>query len=157
MLYEFLFYVTKMPKKVEYSRLQDSDCETPSKYQRTFIARYYGRALVERWHTQPMLPWIIAEIQRLGSPKSETVFLCVTECSIKATHVKFGHKVFEHKLGSVTKFNQLADSPRCFAYLTKESSDISLCHAFQASDELAVCIFIYFFVLTVSVKCHILI
>lgn len=147
MLYEFLFYVTKMPKKVEYSRLQDSDCETPSKYQRTFIARYYGRALVERWHTQPMLPWIIAEIQRLGSPKSETIFLCVTECSIKATHVKFGHKVFEHKLGSVTKFNQLADSPRCFAYLTKESSDISLCHAFQASDELAVRISIYPFFL----------
>ncbi|CAL1265317.1 unnamed protein product [Larinioides sclopetarius] len=126
-----------MPK-VEYSRLQDSDVELSSKYQRTFIARYYGRALVERWHTQPMLPWIIAEIQRLGSPKSETVFLCVTECSVKATHVKFGHSVFEHKLGSITKFNQLADSPRCFAYLTKEGSDVSLCHAFQASDDLAV-------------------
>lgn len=131
-----------MPK-IEYSRLQDSDVETPSsKYQRTFIARYYGRALVERCHTQPMLPWIIAEIQRLGSPKSETVFLSVTECSIKAVHVKFGRLVFEHKLGSVTKFNQLADSLRCFAYLTKESSDISLCHAFQASDELAVRAFV---------------
>ncbi|GFY46527.1 TBC1 domain family member 1 [Trichonephila inaurata madagascariensis] len=126
-----------MPK-VEYSRLQDSDVELSSKYQRTFIARYYGRALVERWHTQPMLPWIIAEIQRLGSPKSETVFLTITECSIKAVNVKFGRVVFEHKLGSVTKFNQLADSPRCFAYLTKEGSDVSLCHAFQASDELAV-------------------
>ncbi|GFR24549.1 TBC1 domain family member 1 [Trichonephila clavata] len=126
-----------MPK-VEYSRLQDSDVELSSKYQRTFIARYYGRALVERWHTQPMLPWIIAEIQRLGSPKSETVFLTITECSIKAVNVKFGRLVFEHKLGSVTKFNQLADSPRCFAYLTKEGSDVSLCHAFQASDELAV-------------------
>lgn len=130
-----------MPK-VEYSRLQDSDVECSSKYQRTFIARYYGRALVERWHTQPMLPWIIAEIQRLGSPKSETVFLIVTECSIKATNVKFGRLVFEHKLGSVTKFNQLADSPRCFAYLTKEGSDVSLCHAFQASDELAVSFFL---------------
>ncbi|GIX69487.1 TBC1 domain family member 1 [Caerostris darwini] len=126
-----------MPK-VEYSRLQDSDVELSTKYQRTFIARYYGRALVERWHTQPMLSWIIAEIQRLGSPKSETVFLSVTECSIKATNVKFGRLVFEHKLGSVTKFNQLADSPRCFAYLTKEGTDVSLCHAFQASDELAV-------------------
>lgn len=135
-----------MPKKIEYSRLQDSDVETSSsRYQRTFIARYYGRALVERWHTQPMLSWIIAEIQRLGSPKSETIFLSVTECSVKAVHVKFGRLIFEHKLGSITKFNQLADSPRCFAYLTKETSDISLCHAFQASDELAVCIDIILF------------
>ncbi|KAF8794197.1 TBC1 domain family member 1 like protein [Argiope bruennichi] len=95
-----------MPK-VEYSRLQDSDVELSSKYQRTFIARYYGRALVERWHTQPMLPWIIAEIQRLGSPKSETVFLSSDDLAVYQIFTVLKEAIQESSIGIKAK----EDSP----------------------------------------------
>ena len=113
---------------------------------KAFEVVYLGEYLLDRRYTQPMLPWVMAEVRRRN--KGRPVKLKVVEsATLKAFSVDQQQincaSLFEHKLETMTRFAKSLQDPKCFSYLIRSNSDSAFtCHVYQASEEDIVCIMI---------------
>ncbi|XP_074649702.1 TBC1 domain family member 1-like isoform X2 [Tubulanus polymorphus] len=99
-----------------------------------FAVTYLGNLVLDRRYTQPMLPWVMAEVRR----RNDVLFVNLEICRnyLKARRMDNGELHFEHRLQSLSRFAKTHRDPKCFAYLTRPNSDSPFtCHVFEASSE----------------------
>ncbi|XP_076347797.1 PTB_TBC1D1_like and TBC domain-containing protein plx [Tachypleus tridentatus] len=107
-------------------------------FQRMYRVNYLGQAVLDSRYTQPMLPWIIAEVRRTAHQRQTKIeiFIEVTDSSLKALMVDDNQVLFEHNLQNISKFAQTSQDHSCFSYLTRDNPELPMtCHVFQADDE----------------------
>ena len=115
-----------------------------------FEVSYLGESVLDRRYTQPMLPWIMAEVRRRQDKRA--VVLEVLAQTLKAVPVAgegdgegpgpgpaeagAAPPLFEHKLQSLSRFARTHQDPKCFAYLTRANVEAPFsCHVFEANEE----------------------
>ena len=98
-----------------------------------FPARYLGFSVLDRRYTQPMLPWVMADIrnQKLRKPVSVEI----SGHFLEAKDMTTADLVLKHKLHTLSRFARAHQDPKCFAYLNRQTSDEPFtCHMFEATD-----------------------
>ncbi|XP_064481394.1 TBC1 domain family member 4-like isoform X1 [Ornithodoros turicata] len=105
-------------------------------FQRNYRVKYLGGICLDRRYTQPMLPWVVADLRREGLRQPTDVLLEVRDSSLRARLYSEEKVLFEHSLNTISKFAKTSVDHTCFTYLQKDSSDLPpQCHVFQAGDE----------------------
>lgn len=105
-------------------------------FQRNYHVRYLGGICLDRRYTQPMLPWIVADLRREGLKQPTDVLLEVRDSSLRASLYSEEKVLFEHPLSTISKFAKVSVDHTCFTYLQKDGPDVPpQCHVFQATDE----------------------
>lgn len=103
---------------------------------RHYRVRYLGCKCLDRRYTQPMLPWIVADLRREGLRQPLDVLLEVRDSSLKARSYSDERPVFDHPLHSISKFSQASADRACFTYLQRNAPDEPPnVHVFQAADK----------------------
>lgn len=103
---------------------------------RNYRVKYLGSMCLDRRYTQPMLPWIVADLRREGLRHPMDVLLEVRDSSLKARSYCDERLVFDHPLHSISKFSQANADRACFTYLQRNAPDEPpRCHVFQAGDK----------------------
>lgn len=106
---------------------------------RHYRVRYLGCMCLDRRYTQPMLPWIVADLRREGLRQPLDVLLEVRDASLKARAYSDERLVFDHPLHSISRFSQANADRACFTYLQRNAPDEPpSVHVFQAADKDAV-------------------
>ena len=108
---------------------------------KSFLVNYLGNSTLDRRYTQPMLPWVIAEVR--NHHKRSMITLEVLDHSLRGTPCESDNMLFDHKLQNLSRFARVHHEPKCFAYLFRPNTDSPFCcHVFEAPDESTVGIFI---------------
>ncbi|NXY89043.1 TBCD1 protein, partial [Alcedo cyanopectus] len=126
--------------------------KTPSDFSASFSLQLVGSLPVHSLTTMSMLPWIVAEIQMLGTkpsreePSARQIRLYVSAAglrcepdtgSIQQWHPLIYSTLFEHKPQHVHKLIHNSHDPSYFACLIKDgtASGQSICYVFKADDQ----------------------
>lgn len=109
---------------------------------RNYRVKYLGNITLDRRYTQPMLPWIVADLRREGLKSPVDVLLEVRDSSLRGVSYLDNRPLFEHQLNTISKFAQTSSDQSCFTYLQRDAPDtMPKCHVFQASDKDTVSIY----------------
>lgn len=124
-------------RKRFYKKLNIMDSEPGRALQRHFRVQYLGCQALDRRYTQPMLPWIVADLRRSGLKAPIPVLLEVRHSSLRAHREQAEAPLFEHPLHTISRFSQTSADRCCFAYLQRDPSPEvpPQCHVFQAADK----------------------
>ena len=110
------------------------DFEQTEETQPTFMIFYLGSLILDRRHTQTMLPWVMAEVRRRHeiSPIKLSVH---PEMLLALSADGEGKVVFEHKLQGLSRFARTHQDLTIFAYSTRSGAESPFtCHVFQAME-----------------------
>ncbi|XP_022255719.1 TBC1 domain family member 4-like isoform X2 [Limulus polyphemus] len=133
-----LVELTKEQEKCDYKESHYRLHVSHVTFQRMYRVNYLGQAVLDPRYTQPMLPWIIAEVRRTAHHRQTKIeiFIEVTDSSLKALMADDNQVLFEHNLQNISKFAQTSQDHSCFSYLTRDNPELPMaCHVFQADDE----------------------
>lgn len=103
-----------------------------------FYAVYCGFAILDKYYTETMLSWIIAEtalFKPFGGERVCLTFSNFDENCIQISSLDTGESLFQHNLCNVLRITRCFIDKRCFAYLTRSDPEFPIsCHVFRAVD-----------------------